>query len=385
MRMGIMGGTLDPVHNGHLEIAQAVRQALELDGVLLLPAGDPPHKKWETDKWDRLEMARRAAAVCPGLTVSDMEVLREGTTFTVDTLTALSKAHPQTQWVYIVGADTLNVLESWRRFDRVAELCEFAAVGRPGVDTAEVQRHAEYLRRRFGAKITFLDVNGPDVSSTEVRSRVAEGNSIEGLVPESVAAYIREKGLYLCAMPWRALEQQLAQKLKPGRYLHTLGVADTAQRLAGRYGVDPMRARLAGMLHDCAKWMAYGDMVALVRRYVPDADEEEIETESVLHAPAGAVVAWREYGVRDREILSAIRKHTLGGPEMTALEALIYVADFIEPNRKPFDGLEGARALAEEDVFAAARRCARLTSDFVLQRGGTPHPRTMQMLENEAE
>ena len=380
MRMGIMGGTLDPVHNGHLEVAQAVRRELGLDGVLLLPAGDPPHKNRETDKWDRLEMARRAAAVCPGLSVSDMEVLRAGTTFTVDTLTELSEAHPQTEWVYIIGADTLNVLESWRRFERVAELCEFAAVGRPGVDGSEAQRHAERLRRDFGAKITLLNVNGPDVSSTEIRRRVAEGRSIGEMVPEGVAAYIRERGLYLCAMPWQALEQQLAQKLKPGRYLHTLGVAETARRLADRYGVDPMRARLAGMLHDCAKWMAYGDMVGLVRRYVPDADEEEIGAEAVLHAPAGAVVAWREYGVRDREILSAIRKHTLGGPEMTALEALIYVSDFIEPNRKPFDGLESARALAEEDIFAAARRCARLTSDFVRQRGGTPHPRTMQML-----
>lgn len=380
MRMGIMGGTLDPVHNGHLEVAQAVRRELGLDGVLLLPAGDPPHKNRETDKWDRLEMARRAAAVCPGLSVSDMEVLRAGTTFTVDTLTELSEAHPQTEWVYIIGADTLNVLESWRRFERVAELCEFAAVGRPGVDGSEAHRHAERLRRDFGAKIAILNVNGPDVSSTEIRRRVAEGRSIGEMVPEGVAAYIRERGLYLCAMPWQALEQQLAQKLKPGRYLHTLGVAETARRLADRYGVDPMRARLAGMLHDCAKWMAYGDMVGLVRRYVPDADEEEIGAEAVLHAPAGAVVAWREYGVRDREILSAIRKHTLGGPEMTALEALIYVSDFIEPNRKPFDGLESARALAEEDIFAAARRCARLTSDFVRQRGGTPHPRTMQML-----
>ena len=319
MRMGIMGGTLDPVHNGHLEIAQAVRRELGLDGVLLLPAGDPPHKNRETDKWDRLEMARRAAAVCPGLSVSDMEVFREGTTFTVDTLTELSEAHPQTEWVYIIGADTLNVLESWRRFGRVAELCEFAAVGRPGVDGSKAQRHAERLRRDFGAKITILNVNGPDVSSTEIRQRVAEGSSIGEMVPEGVAAYIRERGLYLCAMPWQTLEQQLAQKLKPGRYLHTLGVAETARRLADRYGVDPMRARLAGMLHDCAKWMAYGDMVALVRKYVPDADEEEIGTEAVLHAPAGAVVAWREYGVRDREILSAIRKHTLGGPEMTAL------------------------------------------------------------------
>lgn len=381
MRMGIMGGTLDPVHNGHLDIARAVRTACNLDGVLLLPAGDPPHKQRESDKFDRLEMARRAAESIEWMTVSDMEVLREGTTFTVDTLTELTSAQPDVEWMYIIGADTVNVLQSWRNFAKVATLCEFAAVGRPGYDTTQSRAHARKLAEEYGARICYLDVDGPDLSSTDVRRVIAEGGEISALVPASVDAYIREKGLYLCGMNWSKIEQKLSETLKPGRVVHTLGVAQTAVRLAPRYGVDPMRARLAAMLHDCAKWMKYQDMVDLVRENVPDADGEELASEPVLHAPAGAVVAWREYGVRDREILSAIRKHTLGGNDMTALEALIYTADFIEPNRKPFDGLESARALAETDIFAAARRCAELTSSYVIKQGGIPHPRTAQMLE----
>lgn len=381
MMMGIMGGTLDPVHNGHLEIAQAVQAACGLDGVMLLPAGDPPHKKRERDRWDRLEMARLAAQDCPGMVVSDVEVSREGTTYTVDTLRQLRQEHPDVEWTYIIGADTVCALASWKDFAQVAKLCAFAAVGRPGCAQQRTRDCAASLEKEYGARIQFLDVDGPDISSTEIRARVAENRPIAGYVPEKVERYIREKGLYLCGMTWEELEQTLSARLKVGRFLHTQGVARTAMELAARNGVDPQRARLAGMLHDCAKSMPYGDMVALVRANVPDADEEEIATEPVLHAPAGMVVARRDFGVRDPEILSAIRKHTLGGPDMTPMEALIYVADFIEPNRRPFDGLEQARELAQTDLYGAARLCARLTSAYIIRKGGTPSARTTRMLD----
>ena len=151
-------------------------------------------------------------------------------------------------------------------------------------------------------------------------------------------------------------------------------------RLAPRYGVDPQRARLAGLLHDCAKSMPCEAMRALVQANVPDADVLEMTTSQVLHAPAGMVVARQKFGVRDPQILSAIRKHTLGGANMTAFEALIYVADVIEPNRAMYDGLARARELAETDIRAAARYCAQMTSDYVRSRHGVLHPRTAEML-----
>ncbi len=234
------------------------------------------------------------------------------------------------------------------------------------------------LEDRFGAQIQFISMDGPKISSTDIRHRISEGKEVSGLVPDSVNAYIRLKGLYLCDLTWREIDDSLRKRLKPERYRHTLGVAETAYRLSERFGVDPQRARLAGMLHDCAKWMEYSDMVELVQG--TDVDDEELHTKAVLHAPAGMVLAEREYGVRDPEILSAIRMHTLGGAEMTTLDQLIYVADFIEPNRKPFPGLEEARSLAEADISAAAKKCAQLTSAFVIERGGQPHPRTALML-----
>ena len=378
MRIGIMGGTLDPVHNGHIEVALAAKRLLKLDRVMLLPAGDPPHKAHPTLKRDRLNMARIAAEGAEGLFVSDIEIAREGTTFTVDTLRELTQREPDTRWYYLIGADTLTVLDSWRHFEKVAGMCTFAVIGRAD-EPADMNRvHA--LEQQYGARFEVLPFNGPDISSTQIRDRFAKGEDISTPVPQGVADYIREHLLYMANLSREEICAALKATLKPGRYTHTLGVAETALRLAPRYGVDPARAELAGLLHDCAKYMPIDEMRGLVRGAVPDADEEELETASVLHAPAGAVWAAREFGVRDRGILSAIRKHTLGDAQMSALDALIYTADFIEPNRTPFPGLEEARALAETDIFAATRKCAELTNRHLAEQGRQAHPRTLRML-----
>ena len=378
MKIGIMGGTLDPVHNGHIEVALAAKRLLKLDRVMLLPAGDPPHKAHPTLKRDRLNMARIAAEGAEGLFVSDIEIAREGTTFTVDTLRELTQREPDTRWYYLIGADTLNVLDSWRHFEKVAGMCTFAVIGR--ADEPADMKLVHALEQQYGARFEVLPFNGPDISSTQIRDRVAKGEDISTLVPQGVADYIREHLLYMANLSREEICAALKATLKPGRYTHTLGVAETALRLAPRYGVDPALAELAGLLHDCAKYMPIDEMRKLVVGTVPDADAEELETVSVLHAPAGAVWAAREFGVQDRGILSAIRKHTLGDAQMSALDALIYTADFIEPNRAPFPGLEEARALAETDIFAATRKCAELTNRHLAEQGRLAHPRTLKML-----
>lgn len=383
MRIGIMGGTLDPVHLGHLAIARAAMERLGLNGVMLLPAGDPPHKGNLAPKEDRLEMARLAAAELEGAFVCTLETRRAGTTYTVDTLRELHEMNPGTQWCYLVGADTLKVIDTWRRFDEVAGLCEIAVLGR-GDEPADAVRARE-LQQRYGAKIQLLPVNGPEISSTEIRRRVNRDEGISGMVPEAVETYIREHGLYLCGMQRDELMQELESTLPPGRFRHTLGVADTALRLAERFGVNAKKAELAALLHDCAKHMPLEEMRALVERGCTDSDGEEMANERVLHAPAGMVWARERFGVNDPAILSAIRRHTLGDRNMSALDALIYTADFIEPNRRPFEGLEEARELAEVDIFAAARRCAELTNQFVLSGGGKPHPKTQLMLDNDSK
>ena len=173
----------------------------------------------------------------------------------------------------------------------------------------------------------------------------------------------------------------LKRDLTPHRYLHTIAVAETAERLSKRFGVAPERAYLAGILHDCAKSMTLEDMVRLSDEMGVDADDFERNSDAIMHAPAGAARAEKEFGIRDREILSAVRKHTVGGTGLTQLEKLIYVSDFIEPNRKPFEGLEDARKLAETNLDEAAQKCAELSMKYVLECGQKVHPATEKMRE----
>ena len=382
MKIGILGGTLDPVHNGHIEIALAAMDALKLDQVALMPSGDPPHKTRATDKQDRLRMAMLAVGSHPGLFVSDREIRRAGTTYTVDTLSALTVERPDVQWTYILGADALNKLDTWREFPRIARMCAFAAISRPGCDEDLARLRARAISLCYGTQVTLLPVSGPPLSSTAVRHRVAEGLDIGDCVPQEVAAYIRERGLYLCKYSEAQIIERLKGMLTEHRFIHTLGVADTAQRLAPRCGVDANRARLAGLLHDCAKSMPLDEMRALIEKSLPDMDAEELDTRAILHAPAGMILARDLFGVRDPSILSAIRKHTVGDGQMSAMDALIYVADFIEPGREPFPGLEKARKLAEKDIWQAARCCAELTARHLKSRGQSIHPRTQRMLES---
>ncbi len=382
MKIGILGGTLDPIHNGHIEIALAAMEALGLDRVALMPSGDPPHKVRTTDKWDRLRMARIAAEAHPGLYASDREIRREGTTYTVDTLSALTVEHPEVAWTYILGADALNKLDTWREFPRIARLCSFAAVSRPGCDEDLARLRARAISACYRTRVDLLPVSGPALSSTAVRRRVAEGLDIADCVPAPVADFIREKGFYLCKYSETQILDRLKGMLTFRRFTHTLGVADTAQRLAPRCGVDPMRARLAGLLHDCAKSMPLDEMRDLVVRNLPDLDQEELETRAILHAPAGMVLARDLFGVRDPSILSSIRKHTVGDGEMSPMDALIYVSDFIEPGREAFPGLDKARKLADKDIYKAMCCCAELTARHLKSRGQSMHPKTQALLDS---
>ena len=380
MKIGILGGTLDPIHNGHIEIALRAMAVLKLDGVALMPAGDPPHKPRATGRQDRLEMARLAAAAHPGLYASDVEIRRKGITYTVDTLSALAVERPDVEWTYIIGADTLNVLDSWREFPRVARLCSFAVINRPGCDVELARLRASAITACYRTEVTLLPVSGPALSSTRIRHRVAAGEDISDSVPGEVAEYIRTHGLYLCKYSEAQILDRLRKTLTFHRFAHTLGVAGTAERLAPKCGVDVHRARLAGLLHDCAKSMPLEEMRALVEENLPDLDQAELETRQILHAPAGMILARDEFGVRDPEILSAIRKHTVGAGDMSAMDALIYVADFIEPGREPFPGLEKARKLAEKDIYQAMLCCAELTARHLRANGQDIHPRTLNLI-----
>lgn len=208
-RLGVLGGTFDPVHLGHLAAGRAAAAALALDHVRLVPSRVPPHRAVgpRASGYHRFAMAALAALDEPGWTVSDIELRREGPSYSVDTLTALgAEGWAATQIFFLIGADAFAEIATWSRYPAVLDLAHFVVVTRPGTTHDDVRARVPALASRMvaaediGARrtpgIVLLDAATPDVSSTDIRARAARGASLSGLVTEPVEQYIRRHRLY---------------------------------------------------------------------------------------------------------------------------------------------------------------------------------------------
>ena len=198
MKIGFLGGTFNPPHNGHLLLAEEWSRRLSLDRFLMTPTGTPPHKQpSEVPAETRLAMCRIAAEESGGLLEAyDFEVRRSGEkSYSVLTLSALREKYPDSRLYMVMGADMFLSLESWYDFDRLKTLATFCTVPRDGVSAARLERHRLHLRKR-GCEGLVADIPETDISSTEIRRRVSAGETIHGLVPDGVEQYIYAHGLY---------------------------------------------------------------------------------------------------------------------------------------------------------------------------------------------
>lgn len=194
--IGLMGGSFNPIHCGHVALARAALESGRVGRVLFLPTGNPPHKKEGlADKFDRLRMVELAVEHEAGMAVCREEIDRDGVIYTVDTLAALKRKMPDCTLTYLIGADTLRALGTWRRVETVIERCKFLVMMREGETREEVIRLAGLWTQR-GAQIDFLDARKMDISSTQIREQIQKGLPFERLVPQAVADYIHEHGLY---------------------------------------------------------------------------------------------------------------------------------------------------------------------------------------------
>lgn len=193
-RLGILGGTFDPIHVGHLVAASEAMHRFGLDRVVLVPAGRPWQKSEFSDAEDRLMMTTLAAATHPRLSVSRIEIDRKGPTYTVDTLEALRAGFPEAELFLIVGADVAMELKTWHRVEDIAPLATVVAVTRPGSELTALPTDPGL------PDVQVMEMPALDVSSTDIRRRIATGAPIDFLVPADVAAYIRDKGLYTDTM-----------------------------------------------------------------------------------------------------------------------------------------------------------------------------------------
>ena len=381
-RIGIMGGTFNPIHMGHIAMAKEAARDASLDRVLMIPTGNPPHKSGITPAEDRWRMTCAAVANEQQLTPCRMELDRSGVIYTVDTLSELHRIYPEADLFYIIGADTLMELKNWRQYEKVLTLCTFLVCPRTinvsPKDLADERARLEALGGRF----EYVSMHTVDVSSTEIREALISGNHSD-LLPDVCSEYAHIAGLYglekrIADGP--ALLEHLWAALSAKRFAHTLGVAYAARELALMHGVDPVRAELAGLLHDCAKCLPEERMRAVCLDNGLTDDPAILASGNLMHSLAGAWIAEHEYGVRDPEVLHAIACHTMGEPGMSPLDMVVYLADKIEPTRPMKEYVLVMRMMAHDDLRKGMLCSLQGTADYVKQRGDELHPLTAQTL-----
>jgi len=198
-RIGILGGTFNPIHYGHLIMAETIRESFELDKILFIPSGQPPHKTCSVlaDAESRFEMVQRAVGSNRFFEASRIEIDRKGYTYTIDTLNLLKKEYgPGTKIYFLIGSDVIPELKTWKDYRNVFRMCEFIAAIRPGYDEEIYKDALREGRISDELKINMTKAPYIEISSSVIRERVRKGQTIKYLVPENVEYYIYSKGLY---------------------------------------------------------------------------------------------------------------------------------------------------------------------------------------------
>ena len=384
-RIGIYGGTFNPPHVGHIRAAQAAVSALGLTKLLLIPDREAPHKQLpegSPSPEQRMQMLSLAAADCPQMEVLDLELQREGPSYSYITVEQLRESYPEAELVLLMGTDMFLSFESWRNPDRILQNASLGVFyrGQKGEHAAIEAKKAEMEAK--GAKIYLVENDVVNLSSTQMR-RLLAFRCAGGLLPAGVLDYIREYRLYNTRAPWKdlpmeELEAVVISLLNPNRVAHVLGCRDTAVELAKHWGADVTDAARAGILHDITKAIDGPLQLTLCDAYGKILGDFSRRYPKTLHALTGSLVAERIFG-ENKAVVSAIEWHTTGRANMTLLEKIIYLADYIEPNRT-IPGVEELRRLSFTDLDAALKLGLHMTLEHLNRQGSEVSPASREAL-----
>jgi len=374
--IGIYGGAFDPPHKGHIQGARFAAQKLDLSRLYLIPTCASPHKAAPQNTapaQQRLHMLQLAIGEDPVLAVSDIELQRGGVSYTWQTVQQLRQQHPQDPLYLILGTDMFLSILNWVNPELILQQVTLAVLYRG--DREETRKVAEQKAavEAAGGKVVLLENPVCAISSTDLRRMLAL-QCAEPFLAEPVLELIRRENLYNCCdnlrgLPMQELEQVVVSLLKPSRVKHVLGCRDTAADLARHWGADETDAARAGLLHDITKALDGPLQLTLCSCYDIMVSDFSQKNPKTLHALTGSYVAQRIFG-ENTAVVSAIAHHTTGKANMSLLEKIIYVADYMEPNRD-FDGVEHLRELAYTDLDKALKLGLQMTLQLLRQQGRT--------------
>ena len=381
MKIAIYGGTFNPPHRGHVESLQAVYEQAKPDRVLVIPASIPPHKELAAgspDAEERLELTRLAFKELPYAEVTDMELTRTGKSYTSDTVAELLRKYPDAELMLAMGTDMFLSFETWHEYRYLIDNVTMLVFARREGEDEKIFKYGEYLESKYGAKINYIMHDPLPISSSEIRRLLPRRLGRE-LLPGVVFARIVKNGDYAAKPDFPWLREQSYAYLSPKRIPHVQGCEWEAVRLAKRWGESEEDAAEAGILHDITKKLVLSEQLILSEKYGIINDTYETANVKLLHAKTGAALARDLFNISDR-VYSAIRWHTTGKPDMTLLEKIIYMADYIEPNRD-FPGVDKLRKLAYEDLDAAMVLELKMSLEDIRSYGAEPYEVTVSAYE----
>ena len=370
-KIGIFGGSFNPVHNEHIKVANDAIKELQLDKLFIIPTFVAPHKQGVEvlSGKDRLNLLNLAFSNNPKIVVSDYEIQKQGVSYSYLTVRHFKEIYPDSTLYFLMGSDMLENFPTWKNPDDIALNCNLVLINRQG-NTAPDDSLIENIKRLYNHTVTKLNVSGEDLSSTEIRLRKMLGLSLDGLVTKEVNEYIENNNLFTPDKYYEYIKNNLPEKRKT----HVLGVILTALKIAKNFDIDKKKVELSSLLHDSAKYIT-----------VSDCDKEKYGIPKdcppqVTHQYMGAYVAKNVLGITDVEVLDAIRYHTSGRANMSLLEKIVYTADIIEPSRK-FNGVEELRIAVENDFESGFKICVKEILEFLQKSGEEIYPLSIKACE----
>ena len=382
MSIAIYGGSFNPPHIGHRHVAEAVKKHLRPGRFFIIPAGEAPHKtmaEGSPDSCERMEMCRRCFGDL-GAEISDMEIEREGKSYTVYTVRALKETYPGEEIILTMGTDMFLSLDTWREAEYLLQNVHICVVRRDEEKEAIRAKALEYAKTHH-TRTTIIALRPVEASSSEIREKLPQREGAE-LLCDKVYEYIISRRLYKARPNFEWLRCKAYSMLKPKRIPHVRGCEEEAVKLAQHWGEDTEEAAEAAILHDITKRLNLREQLLLCEKYgiIPDALEGA--SEKLLHAKTGAAISKECFGVSDK-VYESIKWHTTGKADMSLLDKIIYMADYIEPTRD-FEGVEALRSLAYSDLDKAMVLGFNMSLEDLARYGVSPHPNTLEALASLA-
>ncbi|MEG1043291.1 MAG: nicotinate (nicotinamide) nucleotide adenylyltransferase [Oscillospiraceae bacterium] len=376
MKIGVFGGSFNPIHIGHIKLATFAKEKLGLDKLIIVPVGNPCHKESSNliDGKDRINMCKLAFEGYNNIEVCPFEVERTEQSYTSTTIHMLKVQYPDDEFFLIMGSDMFLHFDKWHCYEELKDMVTVCVGARTSDVIDPIVEFSEKLKEDGCRTIVF---NGGifEVSSTEIRDSfnkhyLEQMSSL--IVPIKVIEYIVQNGLYGCdkiayEYDFEFYSEKVKEMVDEKRYIHSLAVSKRAVYLAQIYGCDTNKAKVAGIVHDICKSMTYDEMLHWIKKSDIIWDNATLAQESILHGIAACEYIKSELRIYNTDITQAVMWHTTGKANMSLFEKLIFVADLTSEDRT-YPDFENIRKISEENLDEAVEEILRFNLKKILEK-----------------